>query len=333
MTVLRRRLLEDMQVRQLSPHTQRAYVESIARFARYFGQSPDALGPEEIRAYQVYLTNDRKLAPSSICIAVSALRFLYTVTLKKAWRVEAVIPAPKKPQTLPVVLSPAEVVQFLDSVTLPKHRTILTTCYAAGLRISEAVRLTASAIDSQRMVLRIALGTGQKDRYVMLSPKLLEILRTWWQRTRPTHWLFPGDRPDRPIGRAAVERQCHLARRRCGIPKPITPHSLRHAFAGHLLEAGTDVRTIQLLLGHRSPPPRRAICASRPRRSARPPARSTCSHGPVCRPPHPPRRNPSEGAERAWIGRRRGWRTCSAATARRIAHRRGPRCRRRSAAS
>ena len=160
--------------------------------------------------WQVYLTNDRKLAPSSICIAVSALRFLYTVTLKKAWRVEAVIPAPKKPQTLPVVLSPAEVVQFLDSVTLPKHRTILTTCYAAGLRISEAVRLTASAIDSQRMVLRIALGKGQKDRYVMLSPKLLEILRTWWQRTRPTHWLFPGDRPDRPIGRAAVERQCHL---------------------------------------------------------------------------------------------------------------------------
>ena len=252
MTALRRRLLEDMQVRQLSPHTQRAYVNNVAQFARHFGQSPDALGPEEIRAYQLHLTNDRKLAPSSIGMAVSALRFLYTVTLKRAWRVEAVIPAPKRPQTLPVVLSPEEVVQFLDSVTHPMHRTILTTCYAAGLRISEAVRLTAPAIDSQRMVLRIALGKGQKDRYVMLSPTLLEILRAWWTRTRPTQWLFPGARPDRPIGRAAVQRCCHRARQRCGIPKPITPHSMRHAFAVHLLEAGTDVRTIQLLLGHRS---------------------------------------------------------------------------------
>ena len=252
MTALRRRLLEDMQVRQLSPHTQRADVNNIAQFARDVGQSPDALGPEAIRAYQVYVTTDRKLAPSSVCMAVSALRLLYRVTLKKPWRVETVIPTPKKPQTVPVVLSPEEVVQGLDSVTLPKHRTILTTCSAAGLRISEAIRLTAPAIDSQRMVLRIALGIGQTDRYVMFSPTLLEILRTWWQRTRPTHWLFPGAHPDRPIGRAAVERQCHRARRRCGIPKPMTPHSLRYAFAVHLLEAGTDVRTIHLLLGHRS---------------------------------------------------------------------------------
>ena len=229
MTALRRRVLEDMQVRQLSPPTQRAYVNNISQFARYFGRSPDVLGPQEIRAYQVYLTNERKLAPSSIGMAVSALRFLYTVTLKRAWRVEAVIPAPKKPQTLPVVLSPEEVVQFLDSVAHPMHRTILTTCYAAGLRISEAVRLTAPAIDSQRMVLRIVLGKGQKDRYVMLSPKLLETWRAWWKQTRPTHWLFPGARPDRPIGRAAVQRQCHRARRRCGILKPVTPHSLRNA--------------------------------------------------------------------------------------------------------
>ena len=209
MTALRRHLLEDMQVRQLSPHTQRAYVNNIARFARYFGQSPGTLGPEAIRTYQVYLTTDRKLPPSSIGIAVSALRFRYKVTLKKAWRVEAVIPAPKRPQTLPVVLSPEEVVQFLDSVTHPMHRTILTTCYAAGLQISEALRLTAPGIDSQRMVLRIILGKGQKDRYVMLSPKLLEILHAWWKQTRPTHWLFPGARPDRPIGRAGegVERR------------------------------------------------------------------------------------------------------------------------------
>jgi integrase/recombinase XerD len=162
------------------------------------------------------------------------------------------IPAPKKPQTLPVVLSPEEVVQFLDAVKNPKHRTILTTCYAAGLRISEAVQLTIPAIDSQRMVLRVEQGKGQKDRYVMLSPKLLEILRDWWRVSRPRHWLFPGHRPDHPITRSAVEQECQHAHRRCRIPKPITPHSMRHAFAVHLLEAGTDVRTIQLLLGHRS---------------------------------------------------------------------------------
>jgi integrase/recombinase XerD len=252
MTPLRQRLLEDMQIRNLSVNTQRSYVEQVSRFARHFSQSPEALGPEEIRAYQVYLTNEKKLAPGSIVIAVSALRFLYKVTLKKDWSVTEIIPAPKKPQTLPVVLSPEEVVRFLDAVKKPKHRTILTTCYAAGLRISEAVQLTAAAIDSQRMVLRIEQGKGQKDRYVMLSPRLLEILRDWWRASRPKHWLFPGDRPDHPITRSAVERECQEAGRRSRIPKPITPHSLRHAFAVHLLEAGTDVRTIQLLLGHRS---------------------------------------------------------------------------------
>ncbi len=162
------------------------------------------------------------------------------------------IPAPKKPQTLPVVLSPEEVVRFLESVKQPKPRTILTTCYAAGLRISEAVQLTIAAIDSQRMVLRIEQGKGQKDRYVMLSPKLLEILRAWWKMHRPGHWLFPGAVPGRHITKDAVELACQQARRRSGIRKVITPHSLRHSFAVHLLETGTDIRTIQLLLGHRS---------------------------------------------------------------------------------
>jgi len=245
-------MLEDMQVRNFSPHTQDAYLQQVSRFARHCGQPPAGLGPEEIRAYQVYLTNEKKLAPSSILIAVAALRFFYKVTLKKEWPFDEVIPAPKKPQTLPVVLSPEEVVQFLDYVKKPKHRTILTTCYAAGLRISEAVRLTIPAIDSHRMVLRVEQGKGQKDRYVMLSPKLLEILRDWWRLNRPTHWLFPGDRPDHPITRGAVERECQDAHRRCRIAKPITPHSMRHAFAVHLLEACTDVRTIQLLLRHRS---------------------------------------------------------------------------------
>jgi len=252
MTPLRQRMLEDMQLRNLSPLTQRSYVEHVSRFARHFGRSPAVLGSEEIRAYQLYLTQEKHLAPASIGIAVAALRFLYTITLQRAWAVAVVIPTPKVPDTFPVVLSPAEVVQFLASVSLPHHRTILTTCYAAGLRISEAVRLTPPAIDSQRMVLRVAQGKGQKDRYVMLSPTLLAILRDWWRVSRPTHWLFPGDHPGAPITTRAVNRACRAAQRRSGIPKPITPHSMRHAFAVHLLEAGTDVRTIQLLLGHRS---------------------------------------------------------------------------------
>ena len=252
MTPLRQRMLEDMQVRNLSPHTQRAYIENVARFARHFGRSPAELGPEEIRTYQVHLIRERKLAPSSLEIAVCALRFLYKVTLKKPWSFDDRIPAPKKPRRLPVVLSPDEVVHFLSCVNAPKHHAILTTCYAAGLRISEAIHLRPTDIDSHRMVIRIELGKGLKDRYVMLSPKLLAVLRDWWRLSRPTRWLFPGDPPDHPIGRGAVRRECRQARRRSRIPKPITPHSLRHAFAVHLLEAGTDVRTIQLLLGHRS---------------------------------------------------------------------------------
>lgn len=252
MTPLRQRMIEDIQVRNLSPHTQASYLQQVSLFARHFHTPPERLGPEEIRAYQVYLTNEKRLAPSSILTAVAALRFLYKVTLQKDWRFDEIIPAPKKPQTLPVVLSPEEVVRFLGGVASRKHRVILTTCYAAGLRISEAVRLTLPAIDSARMVVRVEQGKGQKDRYVMLSPRLLDILRDWWRVERPRHWLFPGDRPGRPITRFAVEQACQQARRLSRIPKPITPHSLRHAFAVHLLESGTDVRTIQLLLGHRS---------------------------------------------------------------------------------
>lgn len=181
------------------------------------------MGPEDIRAYQVYLTNEKKLAPGSILIAVAALRFLYKVSLKKDWSFDDVIPAPKKPQTLPVVLSPEEVLQFLGCVDSTKHRAILTTCYAAGLRISEAVRLTLPDIDSSRMVIRVDQGKGQKDRYVMLSPKLLNILRDWWRVEKPKQWLFPGDRPGQHITKAAVERVCQKARLRCPIPKPTTP--------------------------------------------------------------------------------------------------------------
>ena len=252
MTSLRRRMLEDMQVRNLSPHTQTSYVQHVARFARHFQQSPACLGPEDIRAYQIYLTNDKKLAVASRLVTVAALRFLYTVTLKKTWRVEEILPAPQKPDRLPVVLSPEEVRHFLECVPGLKHRAMLTTCYAAGLRISEVLHLRPTDIDSRRMVIRVEHGKGQKDRYVMLSPTLLELLRTWWRMARPTPWLFPGDRPGQAISKEAVEKACRKARRRAGMSKPITPHLLRHAFAVHLLESGTDIRTIQLLLGHRS---------------------------------------------------------------------------------
>lgn len=252
MTMLRQRMTEDMQVRNLSPHTQASYILQVSQFARHFGKSPDLLGPEDIRTYQVYLTNEKKLAPGSIHVAVAGLRFFYRVTLKKPWTFQEVLPLPKKPQKLPLILSPEEVLHFLGCVERLKHRVILTTCYAAGLRISEAVRLKPTAIDSKRMVIRVVQGKGQKDRYVMLSAKLLEILRSYWKAVHPKDWFFPGGYPGRPITRDAVEDACKKAHRASGLTKPVTPHSLRHAFAVHLLESGTDIRTIQLLLGHRS---------------------------------------------------------------------------------
>jgi site-specific recombinase XerD len=251
MTPLRQRMLQDMEIRNFSRNTQLSYLQQVSSFAKYFQRSPEVLGPDEVRAYQVYVTTERKLAPGSLSIIASALRFLYKVTLKRDW-VDAEIPLPKAPFRLPVILSPEEVSHLLESVASLKHRTILTTAYAAGLRVSEATRLKVTDIDSQRAMLRVEQGKGQKDRYVMLSPKLLEILRAYWKATRPTTWLFPGDSPARPISKGAVEAACQKAHRVSGIKKPVTPHSLRHAFATHLLEDGTDVRRIQLLMGHRS---------------------------------------------------------------------------------
>jgi integrase/recombinase XerD len=251
MTSLRRRMVEDMQIRNLAVGTQQAYVQQVSLFARYLNKSPELLGPEQIRTYLLYLTNEKKLSTSSIFVATAALRFVYKVTLKRPWSVDDLIPVPKKPQKLPVILSPEEVRHFLECVEDREHHAILTTCYAAGLRISEAVALRPQAIDSQRMVIRVEQGKGQKDRYTMLSPKLLEILRAWWRVERPKDWLFPGNLGQH-IGKAAVEAECRKARLISKIAKPIKPHSMRHAFAVHLLEQGTDIRRIQLLLGHRS---------------------------------------------------------------------------------
>jgi site-specific recombinase XerD len=245
-------MIEDMRIRNMALRTQVTYVEQVARFARHFSRSPEHLGPAEIRTWQLYLTQDRRLAASSISVAVAALRFLYTVTLRRTWAVEDDIPTGRLPRKLPDVLSRDEVSAFLDAVKSPKHRMILTVCYAAGLRVSEAVSLKPTAIDNRRMVIRVEGGKGAKDRYVMLSPKLLELLRAYWKATHPKGSLFPGEQPGEPISRFAVEHACREARVRAGIEREVTPHSLRHAFAVHLLEAGTDLRTIQLLLGHRN---------------------------------------------------------------------------------
>jgi integrase/recombinase XerD len=235
MTPLRQRMIEDMQVRNLSANTQASYLQQVSLFACHFDKSPHLLGSEDIRVYQLYLTNEKKLATGSIHIAIAALRFLYKVTLKKEWSFAEVIPLPRKPQKLPVVLSPEEVLHFLACVEPGKHRVILTICYAAGLRISEAVQLRPTAIDSRRMVIRVDLGKGAKDRYVMLSAKLLDILRSYWRATHPKEWLFPGGLPGQPITRAAVEDACQKAHRLSALSKPVTPHSLRHNSAFRIM--------------------------------------------------------------------------------------------------
>ena len=222
----------------------------VARFARYHGQSPELLGPENIRTYQLHLIDDRQLAPTSVAGAVAALRFLYQVTLQAGLGVEA-LPLPKRGDTLPVVLSPEEVVRFLDAVARPKHRMILTTCYAAGLRLGEALRLQVTNVDSGRMVLHVEQGKGARDRYVMLSPTLLEQLRNLVANRAPGPMALPGTESraaDAEGGRPVGVPPCPVSQ---SVGQTVTPHSLRHAFAVHLLEVGTDVRTIQLLLGHR----------------------------------------------------------------------------------
>src|SRR6478672_4544835 len=239
MTPLRRRMTEDMQVRSLSPQTQATYVQQVSLFARHFNRSPELLGPEEIRSYQVYLTNERKLAPSSISIAISALRFFYRITLHKDWSLTEVIPTPKKPQKLPIVPSPEEVLQFLGCVWNIKHRTILTICYAAGLRVSEAACLKVRDIDSKRMVIRVEQGKGRIDRYVMLSPKLLQILRDWWRVDRPRRWLFPGDQVDNHIGRST-----HWERTAKPITRPFKVEELCKAFVLYREGKGLDKATL-----------------------------------------------------------------------------------------
>jgi integrase/recombinase XerD len=250
MTPLRQRMIEDMGLRNLSPRTIEVYVRRVAAFARHFGKSPELLGPPEIRTYLVHLVRERHVSWSYYNQTVAALRFLYNVSLGRDELLKR-IACPKLPKKLPVVLSPDEVVRFFQAVPGLKHRALLMTAYAAGLRISEVVALTVEDIDSRRMVLRVRQGKGRKDRYVMLSPRLLEVLRAYWKAARPAHWLFPGQVEGRPLTAGSAHRVCVQASHAAGLGKHVTVHTLRHSFATHLLEAGTDIRTIQLLLGHR----------------------------------------------------------------------------------
>ena len=248
---LRQRMIEDMTVRNFAANTQDSYLRQVSLFARYFGKSPDQLGPEEIRAYQIYLAEEKRVSVGTRIVAVSALRFLYAVTLQRDWSVQ-LIPAPKKDHRLPVILSPHEVLQLLQAAPSFAHHVIFSTMYGTGMRVSEAVHLRAADIDSQRMMIRIELSKGHKGRDVQLSPKLLELLRCYWRKVRPRRWMFPGDIPNEPITRDAVGNAVARASQLAGLKKHISPHSFRHAYAVHLLEAGTDVRRIQLLLGHGS---------------------------------------------------------------------------------
>jgi integrase/recombinase XerD len=251
MTQLRQRMLEELQRRNYSTGTIRLYLRHVAEFAQHFHRSPDQLGAEDIRQYQLFLIQEKKLAWSTYNQIVCALRFFYAKTLKHTFLLSD-IPFPRKVQKLPLILSQEEVARILTVPPHLKSRALLMTIYAAGLRRSEVARLRVSDIDSARMTITVHQGKGQKDRLVMLSPVLLDTLRQYWRYHKPKQWLFPGETPDQPISGNDIFFVFRNAVRRAGITKKVSPHSLRHSFATHLLESGTDLRTIQILLGHRS---------------------------------------------------------------------------------
>jgi site-specific recombinase XerD len=244
-------MTEDMILRNRTPQTTKAYTGWVADFALYFHASPDRLGAEHVRSYLLHLVQDRRASWNVYRQARLALRFFYTVTLGQEW-VVAQVARPAIPKKLPVVLSTDEMARFLDALENPKHRALLMTAYAGGLRLSEVARLCVEDIDSARMVLHVRQGKGRKDRDVMLSPRLLAVLREYWKAYLPKPFLFPGRQPDRPVALRTVQMVCQRALKASGLSKHVHMHTLRHSFATHLLESGTDLRTIQVLLGHRS---------------------------------------------------------------------------------
>src|SRR5712691_2701235 len=248
MSPLRRRMIEDMTIRKLAPKTQHDYLQRVKNFAAYLGRSPDTASSEDVRRYQLHLTASGVGVPT-VNQTVSTLRFFFKITLGRPDLVERTAFV-REPRKLPVVLSPEEVARLLDAAPGLKYKAALSVAYGAGLRVSEVVALKVSDIDSKRMVIRIEQGKGHKDRYVMLAPHLLELLRAWYKAARPQGWLFPGMNPVNPMTTRQLRRACHAAAHMADIGKQVSPHTLRHSFATHLLEQNTDVRVIQVLLGH-----------------------------------------------------------------------------------
>jgi integrase/recombinase XerD len=248
MTPLRRRYIDDLRLRNKSPRTIETYVLRVAQFAKHFGRSPEQLGPDELRAYQQHLLA-RQVSWSMFNQSVCALRFLYNVTLGRPHLIGH-LPFAKRPRTLPTVLSPEEVVRFLEAALPGRDRTLLEVAYACGLRLKELLGLRVADIDSARMVLHIRHGKGQKERLMPLTPRLLEVLRGYWREYRPAVWLFPGVKPGLALTGGTVQRLCQRTAKRAGLKKRIHPHTLRHSFATHLLEAGVDLLSVQALLGH-----------------------------------------------------------------------------------
>jgi site-specific recombinase XerD len=244
-------MTQDLRIRNYSDSTMTVYLDRVERFARFFGKSPARLGPEDIRAYQVHLVEERKVSWAMLNQTVCALRFLYRTTLGKDWAVRH-IPYAKGEKKLPVVLSRKEVARLLHAAENRKHRTMLMTAYGCGLRLSEVVNLRVGDIDSSRMVVRVRNGKGRKDRYVPLSPALLKALRAYWREYRPADHLFPGANASEPFKPRTLGKVCERARSRAGLRKGVSMHTLRHSFATHHLEAGTDLRTLQIILGHNS---------------------------------------------------------------------------------
>ena len=253
MTHLRKMMLEELQRRNYSEITTRKYLQYVTAFARHFGKSPDQLGPNELRSYQAYLLQERKVTPGTAVNCVAALRFFFIKTLKRH-QFREFLPYPKDRRRLPTVLSPEEVSRLINAAGTLFRRTLLMTLYGTGMRRSELAHLKVGDIDSQRMIIRVVAGKGGKDRDLPLSPTLLETLREYWRWRKPKLYMFPtrtlGRRLDQPISDKTVWIACSEAARRAGINKRVTPHTLRHSWATHLLEAGTDLRTIQVLLGH-----------------------------------------------------------------------------------
>jgi integrase/recombinase XerD len=251
-TQLRKRMLEELQRRNYSKSTIESYLHAVEDFARYFGKSPDQLNQEHIRQYHLHLVNERKLAVNTVVGRLSALRFFFVKTLRRPYQRED-LPSPRRPKKLPTVLSQDEVARLLGSAGNLFHYAILMTLYSTGLRRAELARLRVTDIDSERMVIHVHQGKGNRDRDLPLTPKLLETLRTYYRWKKPQTWLFPREgmaHADQPISPKSVYFAVQEAAKRAGLQKPVSPHTLRHSWATHLLENGADLRTIQMLLGH-----------------------------------------------------------------------------------